>query len=67
MNVPLSTKMSGFHHAHRLSEGRNSDLFQGWGTLVTVLVAVHVAAFLFWILMALSPSSSQPKAEEKKD
>ncbi len=45
-----------------------SDLFQGWGTLVAILVGVHVAAFLFWIIMLLvSASNNRRKATDKRD
>lgn len=60
--------MSGLHHAHRLSHGPKSDLFLGWGNLVAILVGVHVAAFLFWIIMLLvSASSNRRKATDKRD
>ncbi|PNH09144.1 hypothetical protein TSOC_004268 [Tetrabaena socialis] len=59
--------MSGLHHAHRLSQGSSSDLFQGYGTLVMILVGVHVAAFLFWIVLLVVNPANRKKAEDKRD
>lgn len=58
---------SALHHAHRLSQGASSDLFLGWGTLIAILVGVHVAAFIFWILMLLANERKSRKAAGKRD
>lgn len=43
-------------------------MLQGWGTLVMVLVGLHVAALAFWIIMLVfNPSSSSNKTDEKRD
>jgi hypothetical protein len=36
-------------HQHLLQFGKN-DVFMGYGSLVQLLVGLHIAAFLFWIL-----------------
>lgn len=58
--------MSGIHHAARLVPGGH-DMLQGWGTFVMVLVGIHVAALLFWLIMLVLNPSSSNKSDDKRD
>ena len=44
----------------------DSDPLQGWGTVIGILVAVHILAFVFWVLQ-LSRAERAASAAKKKD
>jgi len=59
--------MSSVHQASRLSSIHHQDIFMGWGSLVTGLVAVHIFALLLWIILVLVNEKRSNKSEEKKE
>lgn len=59
--------MSGIHHATRITPG-HGDMLQGWGTLVAVLIGLHLLALLAWVILVIvNPAAKDAKPSDKQD